>query len=54
MAQIRIIYSEEPNFPATDNSPDAVRYEISGMWVDAVEGEPTVDDVAAFMANAKG
>ena len=54
MATIRVIYSEEPTFPATDNHPEAVRYQISGMWVDALDGAPTAEDVQAYLDAAKG
>lgn len=50
MTTIRTVYSVEPNFPATDQHPEAVRYQVSGYWVDAIGGEPTADQVAAFLA----
>lgn len=46
---IRTVYSEEPTFPATDQHPDAVRYEVAGYWVDAIGGEPTPEEVVAFV-----
>jgi hypothetical protein len=50
---IRVMYQEEPKFPATDQHPDAERYEIEvdgKVWfVDAVGGAPTVDDVRAAL-----
>lgn len=49
MSTIRCIYSEEPNFPATDNHPDAVRYVINGAWIDAIDGEPTQEEVDAVL-----
>lgn len=39
----------EPNFPATDQHPDAVRYLVGLYYVDATDGEPTAEDVAAFL-----
>ena len=45
MSTIRCIYSAEPNFPATDQHPDAVRYQVAGVWVDAIDGEPTEAEV---------
>lgn len=45
---IRVIYTEEPNFPASDNHPDAVRYHINGYFVDSI-GEPTEEEVTAFL-----
>lgn len=47
---IRVIYTSEPRFPASDQHPDAVRYRVSGYWVDAIGGEPTPEDVAAVLA----
>lgn len=46
---IRTIYEAEPNFPATDQHPDALRYRVGELWVDAVGGEPTPDQVAAVL-----
>lgn len=45
MSTIRCIYEQEPNFPATDQHPDAVRYCIGARWVDAVGGEPTPAEI---------
>lgn len=45
------IYEREPNFPATDQQPDAARYTVfpaflgRSVIVDAVGGEPTTADV---------
>lgn len=52
MSTIRCIYGAEPMFPATDQHPDAVRYVVSGYWVDAIGGEPTEADVAAALTPA--
>lgn len=41
---IYCIYQEEPDFPATDQQPDAKRYLVNGWWVDANE-EPTAEEV---------
>lgn len=49
MSTIRVIYSEEPKFPATDQHPDAVRYRVGGHVVDAVGGEPTQAEVDAVL-----
>lgn len=46
---IRVIYEIAPPFPATDQHPDAVRYQIGGYWVDAIGGEPTLSDVEEFL-----
>ena len=48
MSTIRAIYAAEPEFPATDQHPDAVRYEIGGRWVDAIGGPPTQEEIDAF------
>tara|TARA_R110000868_G_scaffold171458_1_gene407164 strand:- start:1228 stop:1608 length:381 start_codon:yes stop_codon:yes gene_type:complete len=48
---IKAVYEQDPNFPATDNHPDAVRYVINGLYVDAI-GEPTAADVSALLASA--
>ena len=40
MATIRLIYEAEPDFPATQHHPDAVRYQVGEYWVDAVGGAP--------------
>lgn len=53
MSNILIVYSEEPNFPATDNNPDAVRYEINGQFIDATGGRPSNAEITAFFNAAK-
>lgn len=54
MSTIRVMYSVEPNFPATDQHPDAVRYHITvdgrEWWIDALGGEPSADEVRAVLA----
>jgi hypothetical protein len=50
MSTIRCVYSRAPSFPATDQHPDAARYTVAGHTVDAVGGEPTAEEVAAFLA----
>lgn len=49
MSEIKAIYSQEPNFPATDQHPAAVRYQVGGRWVDAVGGEPTQAEIDAVL-----
>ena len=49
MTQIRCIYSAEPKFPATDQHPDAVRYQVGKNWVDAIGGEPTQAEIDAVL-----
>jgi hypothetical protein len=47
---IRVVYTSEPSFPATDQHQNAVRYQIGALWVDAVGAAPTQADVDAFFA----
>jgi hypothetical protein len=47
---IRCVYEQEPAFPASDQHPDAQRYNVGGWWVDAIGGEPTEAEVAAVLA----
>lgn len=53
MTTIRIVYWVEPNFPATDQHPDALRttltFEGNTVWVDYIGDVPTVDDVDAVV-----
>lgn len=42
-------YAAEPDFPATDQHPDAVRYHVGDWWIDAVGGAPTEDEVNAVL-----
>ena len=49
MSQIRVIYTEEPDFPATDQHPDAVRYVIGDVWVDAIGGLPLQSEIDAIL-----
>ena len=50
MSTIRTVYADEPKFPATDQHPSAVRYQVSGKFVDAVGGAPTSDEVSSFLS----
>lgn len=50
MSEIRCIYTRTPNFPATDQHPQAQRYTIGGYVVDAIGGAPTLDEVTAMLA----
>ena len=45
MAAIRVIYEAEPHFPPSDQHPDAVRYQVGEYWVDAIGGEPALEEV---------
>lgn len=49
MSAIRCVYSEEPKFPATDQHPDAARYQVGGKWVDALGGQPTQAELDTFL-----
>jgi len=43
------IYASEPKFPATDQRPDAQRFVVGKVWVDA-DVQPTQADVDAIIA----
>ena len=49
MSTIRVIYEEEPHFPAIDQHPAAARYRVGKYWVDAIGGEPTQAEVNAIL-----
>lgn len=49
MSEIRCIYSVQPKFPATDQHPSAVRYQIGALWVDAIGGKPTQAEIDAVL-----
>ena len=49
MSAIRVVYDKEPEFPATDQHHDAVRYRVGDYWVDALDGEPMLDEVTSFL-----
>lgn len=49
MTTIRTIYSTEPEFPATDQHPDAIRYQVGNVWVEAIGGEPSQDEIDALL-----
>ena len=42
---IRVLYEAEPDFPAADQHPEAVRYQAGEFWVDAVGGTPPDADL---------
>jgi hypothetical protein len=50
MSTIRCIYTSEPKFPATDQHPDAVRYQVGNLFVDAVGGQPTQAEIDALVS----
>lgn len=54
MAEIRIIYSKKPNFPSTDNHPDAKRFIVEHptrgtLFVDAIGDAPTIDEIDSVL-----
>jgi hypothetical protein len=49
MSTIRCIYTVKPNFPATDQHPQAVRYQVGALWVDAIGGQPTQAEIDAVL-----
>lgn len=49
MSTIRCIYVVAPNFPATDQHPDAVRYQVGALFVDAIGGQPTLAEIEAVL-----
>ncbi|UZE47904.1 hypothetical protein ONR75_24010 [Rhodopseudomonas sp. P2A-2r] len=56
MSRIRCIYRDAPpEFPASDQSPDAVRYgpldmpDGSQVFVDAIGGEPTIGEIEGVL-----
>ena len=49
MSTIRTTYEKEPDFPASDQHPDAVRYQVGKRWVDAIGGRPTQAEVDAVL-----
>ncbi len=62
---IRVVYEQEPPFPATDQHPRAKRVQLRGKWVDylpdedvqaprAPEVPPTEADLDEFEARARG
>jgi hypothetical protein len=51
MSTIRTVYHDAPPpFPATDQHPDAARYQVGSVWVDAIGGAPTEAELDAFVA----
>jgi len=47
---ILVVYSEEPDFPASDQQPDAVRAHIGAYWVDYTDVEPSLSEVMTFLS----
>lgn len=50
MSSIRCIYTYEPAFPAIDQHPDAVRYKVGALWIDALGGQPTQAEIDAILS----
>lgn len=51
MSRVVCVYSDEPNWPSTDQHPDATRYRVGQWFVDAVGGQPTIEAVNAVLGN---
>lgn len=55
MSQIRCIYfpvdgkPHQPPFDATDQHPKAVRYLVGDYYVDAIDGEPSAEELYAAL-----
>lgn len=49
MSTIRCVYTQAPNFPATDQHPDAVRYAVGAYIVDAIGVAPTLLEVQTML-----
>ena len=50
MSDIKAVYlNQAPDFPASIQHPDAIRYKVGEYWVDAVGGEPTAKEVADLL-----
>jgi len=46
-----VVYTQNPTFPATDQSPNCVRYQVGNQWVDSDLGvQPTQADIDALSA----
>lgn len=45
MSTILAVYVVDPKFPASDQQAGAERYLVSGVLVDALGGQPTVQEV---------
>lgn len=46
---IRAIYAAEPRFPATDQHPEAQRYQFGDVWVDCVGGPLTQAEFEGYL-----
>lgn len=52
MSDIRYVKEgpDLPNFPATNQHPNAVRYRVGNYWVDAIGDEPTAQEVSDYVS----
>lgn len=50
MSTVIYVSTKEPNTPASDQHPDAARYIVAGLWVDALGGEPTQAEIDAILS----
>lgn len=48
MSKIIAAYTAEPNFPATDQHPQAIRQQIGPRWFDVLDGPITSADVKVY------
>ena len=51
MTVIRVLYEGEPDFPAAEAHPDAVRHQAGEFWVDALGGKPGCEEVDRLLAD---
>lgn len=47
---ILAIYTKEPSFPASDQTPDAQRIQVGNVWVDYTGAVPVQSDLDALQA----
>lgn len=46
-----VIYTAQPSFPATDQNPNCIRYQVGNLWVDTDNAQPpTQADIDAIYA----
>lgn len=49
VVSIIAVYTAEPSFPPTDQNAIASRVRRGQVWIDYTGGEPTAQDIAAFL-----
>lgn len=46
-----VVYATQPSFPATDQNPNCIRYQVGNLWVDTDNPTPPVQaDIDAIYA----